>query len=313
MSLPINQAFVVEFEKSARTRAQQEVRRALAAGDEATAGTIAKGYGRLGLAPRYVKDISGGGQEAAVDMMMGKRTGPSQEVQGLFARKLYKPDSSISRGDYTSQLLEQKQRMTDAARRISPEAKSMVPAMLGHETRGTGPLQRHLSYHEYVPGIGDIRKTPNPTAQLDKVEQGVLDPMKAKGMTMSDTISNRGGSRGANYGNVVSTPRGPKVLDFLPSVRGESNPAIASMKHYGLAGTETSSFGAEGATNIGKLRKEVFRPQMRIQPGMATAAASGVQPVKQVASAAQGLATSVPAFRKAPSIGRAIGSLAKAI
>jgi len=203
--------------------------------------------------------------------------GPAQAAapneSGYIARKLYKPDSSISRGEYTPQLLEQKQRLTDEARALSPEAKAMVPAMYGHQTMGSGPTQRTISHHEYVPGISDLRGTNTGTAEAPQwsrsagaatdraaLQQHVLNPMAARGHTMADTIS----SQGANYGNIVNTQAGPKILDFLPNVQGEKNPAIESFKKY-----VPNSGSAFDTGSVGDLRKEIFNPKMQVQPASA--------------------------------------------
>lgn len=191
---------------------------------------------------------------------------------GYIARKLYKPDSDISRGEFTPQLLEQKQRITDQARSLSPEAKAMVPAMYGHQTAGTGGLQRTTSMHEYVPGLSDLRgknigtddkpiwnRSQQGRSDLVNVQDKVLNPMNAKGMTMADTVS----ATGTNYGNVVNSPQGPKVLDFLPNVQGEKNPALESFKTYAPQGSQFVEGGPKGS--VGQLRKEVFNPKMQIQ------------------------------------------------
>jgi hypothetical protein len=288
-------AFRDELQKIAVTRSVKEWRAAQGAGDAGTAGQIAGASHQLGLKPRYLKDISTGGEEAGVDLMMGHKAGPTGETNegGLLARKLYKPDSLVSQGEFTPQLLKQKQTAVDTARALSPEAKAMVPAMYGHETSGAGtPTQRTTSFHEYVPGMHDLRDLPRDqrSAALTGVKSNVLDPMANKGMTMGDTISNRtGGGHGANWGNVVGSPQGPKVLDFLPGMGGESNPAIESMKKYApIHGP--SKFNEGPMANLGSLRKEVFKPTMqsneapymdRVQAHMAVGAAPPSPPTGQ--------------------------------
>lgn len=269
-------ALLDELQKIAATRSVKEWRAASASGDQATAGAIAGGAHQLGLKPRYLKDVSTGGEEAGVDLMMGHRAGPTGESNdgGLLARKLYKPDSLVSQAEFTPQLLQQKQQMTDSARALSPQAKAMVPAMYGHDTMNAGtPLQRSMSFHEYVPGISDLRGKEAPdgtysrpgaerSADIEGVQKNVLDPMAAKGTTMADTVRRTsGGGNGVNYGNVVSSPQGPKVLDFLPSVSGQANPAIESMKKYAPINGPSKFTGDQA--NVGALRKEVFKPTMQ--------------------------------------------------
>lgn len=295
-------SFLDEFRKIAATRAVKEWQKATAGGDQATADQIAHGYGQLGLKPRQLKDVSIGGGEAGVDLMMGRKAVPSTgEVNqsGYIARKLYKPDSVISRGEFTPQLLEQKQQMTDTARSLSPEAKQMVPAMYGHETMGQGPLQRTVSYHEYVPGISDLRGQKsevngrdvysNPRGEymgaVNKVNETVINPMEARGQRMMDTtkIRSEGGAVEPNWGNVVKSPQGPKVLDFLPHNQSQPNAALASMHAYKPSGD--SKFGPDVEhgqnPNVGDLRKEVFNPQMKIEKPTTTPppTQSGVRPV----------------------------------
>lgn len=267
-------AFADELEKIAATRSVKEWRRLQAKGDTEGAAQVARASGDLGLKPRYLEDISSGGEEAGVDKMMGRVRSPSGEVNesGVLARKLYKPDSSITRGEFTGKLLDQKQRVTDAARGLSPEARNMVPAMYGHQTTGQGPLQRSTSFHEYVPGVHELlendKVTPATSRNLQSVRKNVLQPMQARGMTLMDTISHEGG---VNYGNVVGSASGPKVLDFLPSIQGESEHAVHSLMHYAPEGS--SQFG-QG--RLGDLRKEVFKPQMAIHPASPQAQAAAM-------------------------------------
>jgi len=341
--------------KIAATRAVKEWQAANAAGNQAGADQIAKGYGDLGLKPRQLKDISPGGAEAGVDLMMGRKAVPSTgEVNqsGYVARKLYKPDSPVSQGEFTPKLLEHKQQMTDQARSLSPEAKSMVPAMYGHETHGAGGLQRSTSFHEYVPGISDLRGQKaeangravysNPRDQymgaVNKVNETVVNPMEAQGHHMMDTtkIRNSSGSLGTNWGNVVNSPQGPKVLDFLPHTEGQANHALDSLHTYAPKGD--SRFGADPGqnANVGALRKEVFNPQMNIQKAAPTTAppaqhlgGGGVDDVRTAvpqraalpaarpalaasgttAHTVQSMGTAAPfnLMKKAPSLGGAVG------
>jgi hypothetical protein len=320
------EAFYDELSKIAKTRSVKEWQAATAAGDQGTADQIAQASGKLGLKPRQLQDVSSGGAEAGVDLMMGHKTVPGTgeaNQSGYVARKLYKPDSPVSRGEFTPKLLEQKQQMTNAARALSPEAKQMVPAMYGHETHGEGPLQRTTSYHEYVPGVSDLRGAKqevggrdvykNPRAQymgdINKVNETVINPMEAQGQHMMDTtkIRSSSGGLGTNWGNVVGSKQGPKVLDFLPHNANRpisENHALGSMQAYQPKGD--SKFGPDVAAgqnpNVGALRKEVFNPQMKIEkaPQTAAPAQSGVQPVAKPAFAGNDVATTVPQAKSLP-------------
>ena len=277
-----------------------------------------------GRSPTQSVKSSPEGRAALLRGTQGPAAAAAPNESGYIARKLYKPDSDISRGEFTPQLLAQKQRITDEARALSPEAKSMVPAMYGHQTMGSGPLQRSTSMHEFVPGLSDMRGKNVGTAdkpvfsdmsqargRLTNVQEKVLNPMSQRGLTMADTISRTG----VNYGNVVNSPSGPKVLDFLPNVRGEKNPATESFRTYAPQGSQFVEGGAQGS--MGALRKEVFNPQMRVQPAsgpeqmraaailrgekpapVAPSPQASVQTSKPGAPAAA--ATSVPAARQAP-------------
>lgn len=293
----VEQAFLDELEKISATRSAIEARKAMAAGDLDTAGEIARRHGSLGLKPRYVQDISLGGQEAGVDLMMGRRAGPYQQAEGLFVRKMYKPDSPITRGDFTTELLKQKQLATQSAREISPEARKMMPAMLGYEQLGSGPTMRHVSYHEYVPGLKDVRAAvPDPVKRYDViggVQKTVLDPAKAKGTALGDTVKrvktpwttrvqqavglkpkSTFETRAINWGNIAMTPSGPKVVDFLPGegAGGSSTPMSESRRAHKTTDKTRSVFGAAGEglspaeekKRISALRKETFRPQMQV-------------------------------------------------
>lgn len=225
-----------------------------------------------GRTPTQSVKSSPEGRAALLRGTQGPAAASAPNESGYIARKLYKPDSDISRGEFTPQLLEQKQRITDQARALSPEAKAMVPAMYGHQTMGQGGLQRTTSMHEYVPGLSDLRgknigtedkpiwsRSQQSRADLVNVQDKVLNPMHAQGKTMADTIS----ATGTNYGNVVNSPSGPKVLDFLPNVQGEKNPALESFKAYAPKGSDFVEGGAQGSMQ--QLRKEVFNPKMQIE------------------------------------------------
>ena len=281
--------------KHAANRSVKEWRKMQAAGDTSGADALAKSYGNLGNSPRYLKDVSLGGSEAAVDQMMGRVSNPNTGAineSGYVARKLYKPDSDISRGEYTNQLMHQKQQFSDQARSISPEAKAMVPDMYGHRSTGTGGLQRTVSDHEFVHGVSDIRGTkvhgPNgpmwsrsPTDRakdLRSIESTVLNPMAAKGTHMVDTIT----EKGTNFGNVVQSSSGPKVMDFLPVAEHGKDPIHDSFRKYAPTGS-SKYMSAPGMSEKSErslqksLRKEVYKPTQAIQeasPKMQMAAAA---------------------------------------
>lgn len=241
--------FFSEVEKLAATRAVKEWRAAQEAGNVAGANQIAQGYGQLGLSPRYLKDVSSGGSEGGVDLMMGRAGGavpgavpgvagsslqqrkqeimmrrapgpattPAPNPSGLLARKLYKSDSPIATGANMGSLLAQKQKIVDTARSMSPEAKEMVPAMYGHRTIvGGGGQLRHVSEHEYVPNASHMRNSANPQAAVQRFQDVVAQPLAERGMPIADVPRVHGGGVGGNAGNVVMQGNTPKMVDFMP-------------------------------------------------------------------------------------------------
>ncbi len=278
--------------KDAATRAVKEWRSAAGGGNQAGADQIAAASGQLGLKPRHLEAISGGGMEAGVDKMMGSVTPGAQgpNTGGYLARKLYKPDSPLTTGSDTSKLLAEKQRYTDTARGLSPEAKSMVPAMYGHqEIQGPGGQLRHTSDHEYVPNMQSLRADPNALAHAQRVQDVVAKPMAAKGMPMGDIARpfrqpGPGGQTvlGGNASNVGMTGQGPKVIDFLP--HGSSSPVSVSQQdtsdvaQAAASGVNRPSTGY-GANNMTQLRKDVYRPTAGYQhPPLAAAPAPALTP-----------------------------------
>ncbi len=200
--------------------------------------------------------------------------GPAPNESGYAARKMYKPDSFITQAEFTPQHLQQKMDMTQAARNLSPEAKSMVPDMYGHTTSGTGPTQRSMSYHEFVPGMQDLRgknigkdgkdlwtQRPQAGEAINNVKEKVLQPLAAKGMTMGDVS----GERGTNWGNVARAGDGStKIVDFLPTMKGQQSAGIASFGKY--APMPTMRHSVEGGGSLGDLRKEMYKPTMESRP-----------------------------------------------
>lgn len=187
--------------------------------------------------------------------------GAAPNESGYIARKMYKPDSYITQAEFTPQLMQQKMDMTQTARSLSPEAKSMVPDMYGYKTTGAGPKQRTMSYHEYVPGMQDLRDQKNPEAHVEHINQTVLSPLhKQTGATMGDVT----GERGTNWGNVAMTPQGPKVVDFQPVIPGKPMVGAQSfMKYAPMPGMRHSE---EGGAGLGDLRKEMYKPTMESRP-----------------------------------------------
>lgn len=293
MSLPFNAAFLVELEKLARTRAATEWAAAQARGDTAGANQIASGYGQLGLRPRYLKDVSQGGAEAGVDLMMGAPKG-QQLPGGYVARKMYKPDSLIHQGDVTRQVLEQKQRLTDEAKKLAPQH---VVDMAGFDRVGKGPgAAKYVSYHEYVPKHQDVRQMAEQhggytraavTGPLDEMERNVLNPMAQRGLKLNDvmgpsrwgegisaasTPTEFGVNRKINPGNVAFVPTAnggsqAKIMDFLPKIEGQPDLArnhIRQELNKNPFHTGVSRY--DGPGGLKDLRKDVFKGQHSPRP-----------------------------------------------
>jgi len=232
----IEQSFLEGLLKVAKPRYAREAMNAAQAGDMDTLNQISGAHERLGLKGREAGAL-GGGAEAGAFLNLGRAPGqmggPNHHVE-----KFYNPESGITRGDYTRQLMEQKQKFTDTARSISPEARAMVPDMYGHESKNIGtPTQRTRSSHEFVGGMHSLRKLDNRGELLDQVEKHVISPMKARGMSMGDTMREAENATGnveqrVNTGNVVNSPTGPKVVDFLPHEQGQQYLPGQSMGHY---------------------------------------------------------------------------------
>ncbi len=268
-----------ELDKIAATRSVREWRSASGAGNQAYADQIAQASGQLGLKPRYLENVSGGGMEAAVDKMMGSAGGANQS--GYVAQKIYKPDSPIATGENMSQLLQTKKQMTDTARGLSPEAKAMVPEMYGHKTiQGPGGQMRHVSQHEYVPGLQSMKHYSTNAGDIEnvnKMQRTVAGPMAAKGTPMRDVprLAMHGGQVqvGGNASNMGMSPQGPKVIDFLPEgMSSSSSPGSMGVMQKGRDDVAFSQLGsgrtdtAYGKQNLNQLRKDVYRPQANYQP-----------------------------------------------
>ena len=281
----VEQEFIAELTKIAITRSVQEWRRASASGDQAGANQIAQGAGQLGLKPRYLENISGGGMEAGVDKMMGRsQMGSAENQSGLLARKVYKPDSPIATGQNMTNLLGQKQEMTNTARGISPQAKQMVPEMMGHQQiQGPGGQIRNLSEHEYVPNAKSLHSSPAGVAHAQRVQQTVAAPMAAQGQGMGDIARVHEGQLAGNVSNVAMTPKGPKVMDFLPEQFGGGKGGVFQKGPHDLAYSQGLGSGRNDTgydkSNMNQLRKDVYRPQANYQqPALAGQPASAPPP-----------------------------------
>lgn len=280
--------------KKAAPRAVKEWRNAMGSDVPARADQIAQGYAKGNLQPRYLKDIHDGGLEAAVDLQIGRagnipqRAAPSFQERlqqfkrdkttptskpmsaapnesGYIARKMYKPDSPVSRDAATTKLLDQKQEYTDSARALSPEAKEMVPDMYGHKTLNQpladgSTVQRHTSQHEYVPGAKSLKRSnPEAVGRVADAQMVVTDPMRMRGKELGDTPWLSQGQIQGNASNVAVTPQGKtKVLDFLP--QGEGRAVVMSGDRKSVLSAYDQHHTNYGKGTTGALRKEVFRP-----------------------------------------------------
>lgn len=276
------------FEKTAVTRAVEEIRALLTARKFRQAEAIAKAHSDLGLKPRYVKDL-GSGSESLVDLLMGKA--PVGEGGGLIARKLHKPNSTITRGTDTSKLLDQKMLANTQMRQLSPEATRMVPEMYGYETRKLDrprvyPLAannlRHLSYSEFVPGVKSIiPKGPRTPVKRQQVRETLKDvistvqnPMqKQHGTIVGDTVDS--GPLPAqllprfNSGNIIKDYKGnTKIVDFIPfssrlktlktTPLGQTRQKLVSlMRQTPAQGFKENNY-KDTWDKIPNLRKEIF-------------------------------------------------------
>lgn len=212
-------------------------------------------------APRLINPLSMGGQEAAVGLMAGKPI-QGNAAGGLFARKMYKPDSAISNAKGTTKLLAQKQQATDTIWSISPEARSMVPEMHGFKEMGSGDKLRHISDHEYVHGARGMQ--PHEYAGATRaVQDKVVFPLDMQGMPVGDlpTFTGHGHVTG-NVSNVMMDAAGkPKVMDFLPT--GGGSPVRMDNTRtsvLSLAENATSKFDGSKGGRFNDLAKEVHRP-----------------------------------------------------
>ena len=269
-------AFFDELEKLSAPTMVRAWRDAMASGDTAHADQIASAYGKLDLKPRYLKDISGGGAEAGVDLMMGKDA-PSGHG-GLMARKLYKPDSFIAQGHDMANIVAEKKRMTDYARNLSPEARSVVPDMYSHNTtvHPNGEI-RTQSMHEYVPNARTLdrsgegrRLSARNYNDISFAKQHVIDPMAAAGMPMGDTANLINGRGAGNLSNIARTPSGPKILDFIPA-SGDTHRVVPYREGSYSDAVLVSSGGPHASSYVGDaslrdLRKEHFNPTDNYDP-----------------------------------------------
>lgn len=199
-------------------------------------------------------------------------TGPNQS--GYIAQKVYKPDSPVAVGGGMTELLQTKQHMTDTARSISPEAKSMVPAMYGHKTIEGGGQIRHVSQHEFVPGLQSLHQDPNASSHVHDMQRQVAGPMAAKGMPMRDIprLHAEDGhvGIGGNASNMGVSPSGPKVIDFLPEATMHDK-GYALVRQHGPHDLVSSTMGSGrmdtgyGEHNLNQLRRDVYKPSAGYQ------------------------------------------------
>lgn len=225
-----------ELEKIAKTRAAREAQKALAAGDVGGAKDIAQAYKKLELSPRYLKDVSPGGVEGAVDLLMGHHQGMDPDASGLIARKMYKPDSWMATGERMGEALEQKKRFVDKMRSLSPEARAMTPAMYGHQAiTGKGPEQLNVSYHEYVDNLKKMRQGDR---RVHSVLNKVLNPMAEQGMQVHDVVLGQAPGFGLFHHpeNLMRQGDTPKILDIWPHEFGKPNPIEQFAREHGGRG-----------------------------------------------------------------------------
>lgn len=240
-------------------------------------------------------------------------TAPNES--GYIARKMYKPDSYMTQAEFTPAHVEQKMQMTQQARALSPEAKAMVPDMYGHETKGFGPTQRTMSYHEYVPGMQDLRdKNVNAKGRttwsegarsntaLDNIQNKVLTPMAQKGSPMLDVT----GERGTNWGNIADSKTGPKIVDFLPAAANGGGAAHASQSFVKYAPMPNMLHSAKGGGTLQHLRQEMFKPTMQSTPASGDQLMKAYAAHKAVANGeTSSPASAAPAVAKTPALGNA--------
>jgi uncharacterized protein YycO len=233
---------IVSLQKASSTRLQREWQKVHGT-DKAFADNMARASGELGLKPRYLKDVSIGGNEAGVDLMMGApQTGHAPLAGGYAVRKMYKPDSPLHQGEHVHEMLKLKQHMTNEARGI-PGGSDIVPDMGGHAKISPGRDGRFVSYHEYVPGIKPLPQDNyrELLGTLGDVENRVIKPMAARDLPMHDAVMRHPllGTPYYNLGNVVVAPNAagadtPRILDFLSGdLDPAKNPTIDFLKQRG--------------------------------------------------------------------------------
>jgi hypothetical protein len=305
-------ALLVEFNeiKLASTRWQRELQDSVkhttsGLGTGGDADAIARAASDLGLSPRYVRDISTGGAEGAVDLMAGRAPGAGRGESGLIARKLYNPESSITRGENTRELIKLKQRVSDAAEKETP---GLFSKMYSGEELQTPRGLRHVSHHEYVPGVTPGHAIPSDReamkhlrGQLDvvgrrsgtHVADAVIDIHENMGamarIPMGETspgLLGRLGFRGAvNAGNVVHDANGNvRVIDVLAAERGPfgKNPAMKQQLQDLVSATRGKPHvPGDIAKNVGMdaARKDIFqgaKPSLpALRPGVSRLANVG--------------------------------------
>lgn len=262
-----------------------------------------------GSVPQQAAEKTLGRLGGPTGMLSGTRpqasTRPAPNESGYIARKVYKPDSPIATGEGMGQLLQTKQQMTNSARSLSPDAKSMVPAMYGHQQiQGPEGQLRHVSEHEYVPGLKSMKHYSTNAGDIEQVanmQRHVAGPMAAKGMAMRDIprLHMEGGavSVGGNASNLGVSPQGPKVIDFLPEgMTSSTSGGMMGVLQKGRDDIAYSQLGsgrtdtAYGSHNLNQLRRDVFRPTANYSPPAlqhaASEASTAARPATNLAAAA---------------------------
>lgn len=129
--------------------------------------------------------MSLGGEEAAVDLMMGRSRRRKMDDSGYLIRKMYKPDSGLHRGDPTRDVLRMKQRFTDTAR-ADPQMRQHIVDMAGFRSSLHGSLAgfalRELPIGSCL--ARRVRAANHPQAQ-ERMRELHQEPDRADGPTWS--------------------------------------------------------------------------------------------------------------------------------
>ena len=266
-------AFFDELEKIAKTRAQKEwmkeqvLQKAKGVlGHTKFQNEIAEAYGNLKLAPRYLDDISKGGEEAGVDLMMGA-VNNKKMTGGYAVRKMYKPDSPHHRGEGTRRILDWKQERTDYIRNNLGKPE-YIADMAGYKEVQPG---RFVSFHEYIPGALNVpedmagrEKFKKDHQQVYKrIYEQVVEPAKMHGKRIDDVVRPMGHGWGdgpyePNVGNIAVLKNGDQergvITDFSPRMQDKS----WEKTFVGGPSVDGSRSPLKKKEYLGKLRKNVY-------------------------------------------------------